>query len=169
MTSADARPVPEQGPYGCAVTAHLLALDEVGRWLILRTTSDHSRWQLPGGRVRRGESPAAAATREAREETGLLGMQTRRLITVAWIPASSPARHDRLAFVFATRTLLPEDLAALTLQTEEVDDWLLLPAQHASTWLHPLVAERLTEAGRHGPGHYIDQDPASRRERTLMP
>ncbi|MEU4229232.1 NUDIX domain-containing protein [Nonomuraea sp. NPDC026600] len=37
--------------------------------MILRTASDHSRWQLPGGRANPGESPRAAAERETREET----------------------------------------------------------------------------------------------------
>ncbi|MGJ6968788.1 NUDIX domain-containing protein [Streptosporangium sp. G11] len=168
MIGPDLRPVPADGPYGCAVTAHLLALDEVGRWLTLRTTRDRTRWQLPGGRTRRGESPAAAATREAREETGL-SLPAERLITVAWIPASSAERRDRLAFVFATRTLRLQDHAAITLQTSEVDDWQLSPAQYATRQLHPLIAERLTEAGLHGPGHYIDQDSASIRERAVMP
>jgi hypothetical protein len=42
-------------------------------------------------------------------------------------------------------------------------------AHHAATRLHPLIAERLTEATLHGPGHYIEQDPASRCERTMTP
>jgi 8-oxo-dGTP pyrophosphatase MutT (NUDIX family) len=168
MTSADARPDPADRPYGCAVTAHLFVLDEVGRWLTLRTASDHTRWQLPGGRARHGESPAAAATREAHEETGLI-LPAERLVTVAWVPASQPGRRDRIAFVFATRTLRSQDVEAITLQTSEVDAWQLSSAQYAARQLHPLIAERLAEASLHGPGHYLDQDPKSRQERTLRP
>ncbi|MGC5012979.1 NUDIX domain-containing protein [Streptosporangium sp. DT93] len=150
------------------MTAHLLVLDEVGRWLILRTTRDRDRWQLPGGRAHHGESPAAAATREAREETGL-SLHVERLITVAWVPAGNTGRRDRIAFVFSTRTVRWQDLRAITLQTSEVDAWQLAPAHRATAQLHPLIAERLTEAELHGPGHYIDQDPGSIRERTVMP
>ncbi|WP_425583444.1 NUDIX domain-containing protein [Streptosporangium oxazolinicum] len=127
-----------------------------------RELARDARWQLPG-RAHHGESPAAA-TREPREETGL-SLPAEHLITVARIPAGSPDRHDRIAFVFATRTLRPRDLTAITLRTSEVDDRQLTPAWYATRRLHPLIVERLTEAGC----HYIEQGPTSIRERAAMP
>jgi 8-oxo-dGTP pyrophosphatase MutT (NUDIX family) len=44
--------------------------DEAGR-LLLGLSLDTGRWSLVGGAIDPGESPAAAAIREAREETGL--------------------------------------------------------------------------------------------------
>jgi|GEM_PF-4495095 len=35
--------------------------------------SDGERWTFPKGRLERGESPAQAAAREAREEAGISG------------------------------------------------------------------------------------------------
>ncbi|MFF5244261.1 NUDIX domain-containing protein [Streptosporangium sp. NPDC000095] len=169
MISADTRPIPQQGPYGCAVTAHLLVLDEAGRWLLLRTARDHTRWQLPGGRVRRGESPATAAHREAVEETGLLGLHAERLLAVAWIPAGSDERHDRIAFVFSTRLLRAEDLEGITVDAREIDTWCLSAPPQALEQLHPLLAERLDDVIRCGPGRYLDQDPASRHNRAMRP
>lgn len=43
----------------------------IDRQILLISTSKATRWQLPKGHVERGESPAQAAVREIREETGV--------------------------------------------------------------------------------------------------
>ncbi len=59
------------GKHGRIEGAHVLATDEAGRILVVRTTYLGPGWMLPGGRVERTETPHAAAVRETREETGL--------------------------------------------------------------------------------------------------
>jgi 8-oxo-dGTP diphosphatase len=55
------------------VCAGAVVRDELGRLLLVRRANAPSAglWSLPGGRVEAGESPAEAAVREVREETGL--------------------------------------------------------------------------------------------------
>lgn len=46
-------------------------LTDGGQVLLVRHTYGHREWDLPGGAVRRGEPPDAAATREMQEELGV--------------------------------------------------------------------------------------------------
>lgn len=46
---------------------------------VLLARNDRDEWELPGGRVERGEDPAAAAEREVAEETGLRVQTTSQL------------------------------------------------------------------------------------------
>ena len=86
------------GRYRRIEGAHVLAVDDAGRILVVRTTYLGPGWMLPGGRVEHGETPHAAAIRETREETGL-DVAVERLVLVDARP-----RRD-VSFVFAARVL----------------------------------------------------------------
>ena len=59
------------GRYRRIEGSHILATDDEGRILVVRTTYLGPGWMLPGGRIEHGESPHEAAQRETLEETGL--------------------------------------------------------------------------------------------------
>lgn len=81
------------GRYRRTEGAHVLARDEHGRILVVRTTYLGPGWMLPGGRVERSETPHAAAVRETREETGL-EVRVDRLVLV------DAHRRRNVSFVF---------------------------------------------------------------------
>jgi ADP-ribose pyrophosphatase YjhB (NUDIX family) len=69
------------GRYRRIEGAHVLATDDEGRILVVRTTYLGPGWMLPGGRVERSETPHEAAVRETTEETGLQ-VRLERLVMV---------------------------------------------------------------------------------------
>jgi A/G-specific adenine glycosylase len=67
------------------VVASVVAVARRSRWLLLRRPSTGllgGLWEFPGGKLRPGEPPVAAARRELREETGLTAGALERLGTI---------------------------------------------------------------------------------------
>ncbi len=59
----------------------VIALDDDGRVLLVRHSYGSAHWMPPGGGLRRGEDPVAAAMRELREECGC-DLAAARLVAV---------------------------------------------------------------------------------------
>jgi 8-oxo-dGTP pyrophosphatase MutT (NUDIX family) len=90
--------------HGCRV----VALDEVGRVLLIRQSYGPRHWVTPGGSIERGEDPVATARRELAEETGCALSDARKVAQVLERPmgaynevhvvvgmGSGPLRPDR--------------------------------------------------------------------------
>lgn len=113
-------------------------------------TQRASRWGLPKGHVRRGETAEAAALREIAEETGLNGDVVRHLATIEYWFRAGTTRIHKYVDLFLVRYTD----GALVPQETEVDDaqWFVLAdaLQRASFARERDVLElvqRLVEAG----------------------
>jgi 8-oxo-dGTP pyrophosphatase MutT (NUDIX family) len=91
--------------------------DESGRFLLCQLTYKRE-WDLPGGVVDPGESPAAALGREVREELGL-DLPVRGLLVVNWMP---PWRgwDDASQFVFGLGRHQASLVESMTFEATEI-------------------------------------------------
>lgn len=121
--------------------AGALFVDDEGRVLIVEPTYK-ARWEIPGGRIERGESPREACHRELRDELGL-HLPLGRLLVVDWAPY---VREERVRFVFDGGTLTPDQLDAIELAPEELASWAFLPAQEMFVMMEPRLVRRVTAA-----------------------
>lgn len=127
------------------VIAQGLVHDEHGRMLLCELTYKRD-WDLPGGVVDPGESPAACLVRELREELGIevevLGLRAVNWLT-PWLGWA-----DAVTFVFDVAPLTKEVLAGVTLLERELNGihWVGLDeaAAHVAPYnvrmLHSLAA-----------------------------
>ncbi len=96
------------------------ALLDAGRLLAARRSAPPElagRWELPGGKVERGEAPEAALVRELREE---LGVETEPL---ARVPGEWPLKPPYVLHVWTAR-LLPGSPAPKPLEDHDALRWL---------------------------------------------
>ncbi len=112
-----------------------LLRDHQGRVLLCELTYK-GEWDLPGGVVEVGESPALGLVRELREELDIEA-QIRGLVTVNWLPAWR-GWDDACIFLFDLGTVDASIIESMTLQPTEIK---------AVHWCDPdLIRERATAA-----------------------
>lgn len=122
--------------------AGALFLDAAGRVLIVEPTYKEY-WEIPGGMLEAGETPSQACAREIKEELGLT-VRLGRLLVVDWAP--HPTFGDRVLFVFDGGTLDPAQLAAISLQVEELASYALVAQDDVENRLIPRLARRVRAA-----------------------
>ena len=118
-----------------------LIFDHRGRLLILKPNYKKG-WTIPGGQIdATGESPWEACRREIREECGLEVAEA-RLVCVDFLRP----KHNRpggTRFLFHCGTQTDEQLARITLQAEEIDEYRVLPPDEAAPLLSGPVRRRV--------------------------
>lgn len=138
-----------------------LLRDDGGRVLLceLRYKKD---WDLPGGVVDPGESPAACLAREVREELGLefiIG----GLIAVNWLP---PYRgwDDALLLLYDLGQASADHVDQATLQPREISAVHWVAPEDINTHVAPYTAAMIAEALEVVPGRPVELDNSVARE-----
>ena len=119
-----------------------------GQILLVRHTYQH-HWYFPGGAVKRGESLAVAARREAHEEAGVTVTGELRLHGMYW--SLQEGKNDHIGVFVSTDFSIGE-----ALDRWEIADCRWFPVDAPPAELSPACARRLAEL-RRGEGPYVDQ------------
>jgi len=107
---------PAHNPTRAAMAAGALFVDDADRVMLVKPTYKNF-WDIPGGYVEPGESPAEACIREVREELGI-EPQIGRLLVVDWAPTEKEG--DKVLFIFDGGRLTDEQHGAIRIQTAEL-------------------------------------------------
>lgn len=124
------------------VAAGVLFFDDAGRILLVQPTyKDH--WDIPGGYVETGETPAQAAAREVTEELGI-ETQVGPLLVADWAP--HPDEGDKLLLIFGGGTLTAGQIDAIRLQADELASYAFRDPAEVVTFLIPRLSRRVAAA-----------------------
>ena len=138
-TAAD--PLPSWHQPTAQVASGMVFTDEAGCVLLVKPTYNEV-WHLPGGVVEAGESPAAGAVREVKEELGL-DVEAGPLLGVDYRPPTPGGRGDALRFVFDGGALTPAQIARIVLPSNEIREWRYVSVDELDAYVIPVLASRL--------------------------
>jgi 8-oxo-dGTP diphosphatase len=124
------------------VAAGAIIRDPSGRILLVKPTYKEG-WDIPGGYVEPGESPAAACRRELMEELRL-DIPTGRLLLVDWAPA--PNEGDKLLFVFDGGVL--SDISRAVPDGAEIGEIRFVEPSEIESLMPARLVRRITSAIR---------------------
>ncbi|WP_171168840.1 NUDIX domain-containing protein [Streptomyces sp. I05A-00742] len=128
---------------GKPITASVMITNPRGHLLIVLPARGDGQWVLPGGIVEEHESPLEAARREVHEELNLqFGDRISELVSVEWLQATRPGRRDRLALVYASPQIRPDEEERIRLDHAEITMWRWMSVTDL-VLLHPRVAARI--------------------------
>jgi 8-oxo-dGTP diphosphatase len=135
-------------------SAGALIFDRSSRLLILKPTYK-TGWTIPGGVMEAdGETPWDACRREVREECGL-EVRTGRLACVDFRP-SRPGRAGGIRFLFDCGPADDAALDAITVQSEEIAEFRLVPLDTALDLLRPPIRRRVRAGTKHRRCVYLE-------------
>jgi 8-oxo-dGTP pyrophosphatase MutT (NUDIX family) len=131
------------------VAAGAIFRDDVGRVLLVHPVYKPG-WEVPGGMVEAGESPAVACRREIVEELGLDRVPG-PLLSVDWTHGDG---RDKLLFLFDGGAL-GADEHRIVLQAAELDRWAWVATADLADHLPPPLARRVASTAA-GDGPYLE-------------
>lgn len=119
-----------------------MIFDPDGRLLILKPTYKKG-WTIPGGQIDLGESPWQTCRRETLEECGL-SVDRGRLACVDFL-FPKPGRPGGVRFLFDCGVFQTGDLAAITLQEQEIEEHRLAEPDEALELLSGPLRRRISQ------------------------
>jgi len=125
--------------------AGVLIVDWESRVLLVQPAYKPT-WEIPGGVVEAGESPRAAARREAREELGI-DLTIGSLLVLDWVPARED-RPDGLMLIYDGGTLDDADARRIRLPGGELNAYGFVDLESAVGLLSDSLERRVKTALR---------------------
>jgi len=138
------------------IGAGVLCRDADDRVLLVAPTYRPS-WELPGGVVEAGESPAACVTREVREELSV-DLPVGRLLVVDWLPVR-PRKTEGLMMLFDGGVLDAAVTKRFRLSPDELAAWRWFSSTELDEVLPDYTARRTrvaVDAARSGSTAYLE-------------
>ncbi|MFI0720751.1 NUDIX domain-containing protein [Streptomyces sp. NPDC021224] len=141
-------PLSPEAPYASrppvSVGAALLLGNAAGEVLLVKPACE-PRWVIPGGAMEAGETPRAAARREAREEIGL-DVEPGRLLCVDFVPPAGDRPGPGVMYVFDGGRLTDAQQAAVRLPADELTDHRFVAPEALPDHLGGLLLRRVRAA-----------------------